>query len=260
VAGVADEEQRRQAEHHLAHCRHCADYVGKLHGHLHELAGSVAWTGVADAVGGDRVPIAGRVAETAERVRDAAFGVVNRGGGESTETVTQVSTAGGTRGAGIGAAGGLAKIAGLGAAPKLVAACLGTGAAATACVATGVAPLPLSAAPDGPETQRVGLQRAERHPAALRPATLPSQVGHEAPVGPSKPRPSQPTESGFTPSEPAPTPVAQAPAPAPPVQQEFGLTEASTGDSGYTGSSGSTALESPTPGVGGETVTKEFGP
>jgi RNA polymerase sigma factor (sigma-70 family) len=262
VAGVADEEQRRQAEHHLAHCRHCADYVGKLNGHLHELAGSVAWTGVADAVGGDRAPIAGRIAESAERIRDAALGVVNRGGGESTETVTQAGAAGGTRGAGIGAAGGLAKIAGLGAAPKLVVACLGTGAAATACVATGVAPLQLSAPADGRDSERATLERSERHPAALRYTTLPSQVGHEAPVAPSRPSPSRPAETGFTPSDPAPTPVAPAPAPAPapPVQQEFGLAAPSEGDSGYTDSSGSTGIESPTTGAGGGTVTKEFGP
>ena len=61
VAGLADDEQRRQAEHHLAHCRHCTDYVAKLNGHLHEIGSAVGWPGAADVVGGDRISIADRV-------------------------------------------------------------------------------------------------------------------------------------------------------------------------------------------------------
>jgi hypothetical protein len=118
--------------------------------------------------------------------------------------------------------------------------------------------LQLSAPADGRDTDRVALERSERHPAALRPATLPSQVGHEAPVAPSKPSPSRPAETGVAPTDPAPTPVA--PAPAPPVQQEFGLPAAPAGESDYTDSPGSTGIESATGGGGGGTVTKEFGP
>ena len=34
AAGVADDEQRLQAQQHLSHCRHCTDFVGRLSGHL----------------------------------------------------------------------------------------------------------------------------------------------------------------------------------------------------------------------------------
>src|SRR4029077_8822354 len=37
AAGVADDEQRLQAEQHLSHCRHCTDFVGRLSGHLHDM-------------------------------------------------------------------------------------------------------------------------------------------------------------------------------------------------------------------------------
>ena len=106
VAGLADDEQRRQAEHHLAHCRHCTDYVAKLNGHLHEIGSAVGWPGAADVVGGDRISIADRVGELVDRTRESAMGVFNRGGSESADTAAQAAAAGGTRGAGVGAAGG----------------------------------------------------------------------------------------------------------------------------------------------------------
>jgi RNA polymerase sigma factor (sigma-70 family) len=251
VAGLADEEERRQAEHHLAHCRHCADYVGKLNGHLHELAASVTWTGAADAMGGDRLSLGDRVAAVAERARDAALGGFNRSGGESAESVAQAGAAGGARGAGAGAAGGLAKLAGLGAVPKLVAACVGTGAAATACVAAGIAPLHLPDAVNSHSVvERGAPERPGRDPVAVEPSTLPSQVGHEAPVAEPKPSPpSRPPETGFTPAEPAP-------APTPPVQQEFGLAPAGGGSSGYAASAGG----APSEGDAAEATTREFGP
>jgi RNA polymerase sigma factor (sigma-70 family) len=214
AAGVADDEQRRQAEHHLAHCHQCTDYVGKLNTHLHEIGSSVAWTGVADAVGGDRVSVADRMGEVADRAKESALGVIGRGGSEPAESAAQVAAAGGTRGAGIGAAGGLAKLAAAGAAPKLVAACLGTGAAATACVAAGIAPVHLPDTSEGPRIERAASERAGRDASSPTPPTLPTQIGHEVPAPP------EPSEGGGPSAQPAdapapsPTPV-PAPAPAP---------------------------------------------
>lgn len=264
VAGVADEEQRRQAEHHLAHCRPCTDYVGKLSGHLHEVGSSVAWTGVVDAVGGERVAIADRLSEATDRARESMAGFLARGPTDSGEIAVQAAAAGGPRGAGLGAAGGLAKLAGLGAAPKLVAACLGTGAAATACVAAGIGPVDLSGKGRGPGVDRAAEARADRDGASRIPVRLPPQLENggggpaEAPgsgtgdnAGSSKPAPA-----------PEPEPAPPTTSPAPPTQQEFGLAAGGTGGGGAT-QAGSTS------GGGGGTgsgdggagaVAREFGP
>ena len=258
VAGVADAEQRRQAEHHLAHCRHCTDYVTSLNGHLHEIGSGVGWTGVADVLAGDRVSIADRLSDAADRARETSLGFLTRGGAEPAETTAQVAAAGGARGAGVGAAGGLAKLAGAGAIPKLVAACVGTGAAATACVATGVAPIGLPDTTRHAKVERAAEHRSDdRHRPLSSPTTLPTQVGHEVPA----PRPS--IEQGE--QQPAapdpPTDATPEPAPAPPIEQEFGLASesASTGPSssavsggGGTGAGGD--------GASGGAVEREFGP
>src|SRR2546423_701973 len=49
AAGLADADQQRQARQHLSHCRHCADFVAKLSGHLHDIGASLA---VPSALGG----------------------------------------------------------------------------------------------------------------------------------------------------------------------------------------------------------------
>jgi RNA polymerase sigma factor (sigma-70 family) len=252
AAGLADDEERRQAEHHLAHCRHCAEFVGKLQGHLHEVGGSVAWAGVADAVAGDQVSLGDRIGEAAERARDFAVGVFTRSGGEPTETVAQAGAAGGARGAGVGAAGGLAKLAGVGAVPKLVAACIGTGAAATACVATGLAPMHLPTITERAEVEHAPAERPAHHGASSRPLTLPSQVGHEVEAPAPGPRPAPPPETVDTPIEPEP-------APAPPVQQEFGLAPAGAAGSG-SASLGAGGAGASSGGEDSGAVTQEFGP
>ena len=52
AAGIADVEERRQAEHHLAHCRQCARFVSRLSGHLREAGGAAAVSGSLDPVAG----------------------------------------------------------------------------------------------------------------------------------------------------------------------------------------------------------------
>ena len=74
VAGTADADQRRQAEQHLAHCRHCTEYVGKLSGHLHEIGSSIAWTGAAHAIDDRPLSMLERVGGALDRVREAVTG------------------------------------------------------------------------------------------------------------------------------------------------------------------------------------------
>jgi len=256
ATGLADEEQRRQAEHHLAHCRHCADYVGKLNEHLHEIGSAVAWTSAAGALGGDRGSFGDRLGEVAERTREAALGVFTRGGGEPAESAAQAAAAGAGRGAGVGAAGSIAKLAGVGAVPKLIATCLGTGAAATACVAAGIGPVHLPETTEKAGIQRVAGERPDRNVVSPSPQMLPSQIGHEAPALPD---PSDGgAEGGSEDTSTVSPPAELEPTPAPPVQQEFGLAPApapatdaassspSAGGSGGAGSSG--------------VVSREFGP
>jgi RNA polymerase sigma factor (sigma-70 family) len=258
VAGLADDEQRRQAEHHLAHCRHCTDYVAKLNGHLHEIGSGVAWPGAVDMVGGERISIADRVGELVDRTRESAMGVLNRGGSESADTAAQAAAAGGTRGAGVGAAGGLAKLAAVSSVPKLVAACVGTGAAATACVAAGIAPVHLPNTSERPPGDRPVAERPDREDSQVRPPIMPIDDGHERPT-PDRPAGGEATDQ--TPdAPPAPAPAPEpAPAPAPPVEQEFGPEPAATTETGYSSSSGGSGASDLAAG-GSPAVTKEFGP
>ena len=136
VAGTASEDEERQALQHVQHCRACADLVARLSGHLHDLGGTVAMASVAGSVGGGRGPVIDRLSALLDRTRELSAAATERG-----ETVVgSVAASGGARGSGAAGAGILAKIAGFGAAGKAAAICLGTGAAATACVAAGVVP------------------------------------------------------------------------------------------------------------------------
>ena len=42
AAGLARADEERQARAHLAHCRHCSEFVARLSGHLHDLGGGAA--------------------------------------------------------------------------------------------------------------------------------------------------------------------------------------------------------------------------
>ncbi len=148
AAGLADAEQQRQARQHLSHCRQCAEFVGKLSGHLHDIGSSVAVLGGVDAIDDGRFSLSDRVGEVVHRVGESAGnalgGRAGGGGGGGDELVARVaSLPGGARGAGAAGTGVLAKLAGLGTAGKLAAVCLGGGAAATACLVTGIVPADL---------------------------------------------------------------------------------------------------------------------
>ena len=146
AAGLADAEQQRQARQHLSHCRHCLEFVGKLSGHLHDIGSSLAVLGGVDAIDDGRFSLADRVSDVVHRVRESAGNALAGSPGDGAEDVaTRVaSLPGGARGAGAAGTGVLAKLAGLGTAGKLAAVCLGGGAAATACLVTGLVPADLA--------------------------------------------------------------------------------------------------------------------
>lgn len=264
AAGLADVEQQRQAEHHLSHCRHCSDFVGKLTGHLHDLGSSLAVPGAVDLAEDGRFSLLERVVSVADRVRESASSMLGRGG-SSAEVATPVTASGGVRGSGAAGAGVIAKVAGLGTAGKVAVACLGGGAAATVCVATGVVP---SIEGSG-ERARASIENRsgrEGRPDKLAAARiLPSQLGEESPA-PDRP-PSAP--DGENPSAPQPAPAPEpvpepapepepVPPPPPPEVQQFGVAPPPA-SSDSTTTSASSGGDSGSPGNGDE-AAMEFGP
>jgi RNA polymerase sigma factor (sigma-70 family) len=265
AAGLADEDQSRQAQQHLSHCRHCTEFVGRLSRHLHDLGGAAAIPSAAEGIGDGRFSLVDRVVDLAHRAKESGAGVFARGSNDAVqESSTQtISLSGGARGAGAAGTGVLAKVAGAGTAGKLTAMCLGSGIAATACLATGVVPARL---PD----LGVGGSKSPTPPAAVKPVGHATNV-HTAQLGapydgtyttepPPDPSPPQDTT---TPAPPPPT-TTTAPAPtttttpapiapsAPPSDQEFDVASAAP-------TSGSTTSSS-SGGGSGSAVTQEFGP
>ena len=271
AAGLADAEQERQARAHLAHCRHCSDFVGRLSGHLHDVGGAVAAVGSLDAIDG-HLGVGDRLADLGDRVG----GLVARGGSGTGEGI---ATAGSARGAGAAGAGVLSKLAGLGTAGKILIACAGGGMAATACVAAGVAPFGFGGDPDGgpaghPKHERtVAHHPAPKPPSSLHVQTLPSQVGNDSIPTPQPPStPSNPDADGAAQTEaaPAPEPAPEETVPAEPTvattasptEQELSVSAAavappSSQASSSSSSSGSSSVDNP---ASASNVRQEFGP
>jgi RNA polymerase sigma factor (sigma-70 family) len=152
-----------------------------------------------------------------DRANEAVTGLATRfggGGGGTDAALSQIATAGGTRGAGMAALA------------KLAAVCVGTVGGAAACVATGVVPAPLELAADQQRAPR--LERQLASPNATD-AAAETGVDYEpepppaSPVEEKKPPPQHHHEPDPSP-EPAPSPVPEAssgaveyaPPPAPP--------------------------------------------
>lgn len=277
VAGVAGEDAHRQAIHHLDHCRPCADLVARLSGQLHELGSTIALGSIAGVVGEPKLGLVDRISAGFERGRELLGGVSERGEAAAGPLVAS----GGARGSGAAGAGLVAKLAGLGAAGKTAAGCLGAGAAATACVAAGVVPgigIGERSGAETPERSRLDAV-AERAVERVDRGTISLASGVEAvtepPLGEQGTPPSAgPGEGGKADSravakEPDPEPVDAAPADsvaptAAPVEQEFvvPLATATSGSSG-TGSSSGTPSDGGTSagaGASGSEIGQEFGP
>jgi len=267
VAGLAGEDEVRQARAHLAHCRHCADFVARLSGHLHDLGSSAAAAGAIDGLDG-HVAIADRLGDLGDR----AASVFGRGGAAAGDGATQVATSGGARGAGAAGAGLLAKVAGVGATAKLAIACVGGGVAVTACVAAGIGPLSpglagdRDAAPRPTREARHDPRPAKAIPVGVDTETLPSQVGNEFIPPPPTASAGDEVEADPTPADEAPAePVVEEPtvaATATPQEQEFGVAAAAapvpptSGSSSSGGGGAAPATGSPEAAA----VRQEFGP
>jgi RNA polymerase sigma factor (sigma-70 family) len=226
AAGLADDEQTRQAKHHLAHCRQCADFVSRLAGHLHDLGGSFALPAVADLAADGRLSLPGRIADATDRVRESATGVFARGT-DSASDAGAIAPPIAPRGAGAAGAGALAKIVGLDFAGKAVVACLGGGTAAV-CLATAIGPIgPIGLGIDraaAPERAHHAATDAPQGPPALH-GILPSQVGATDLAPAHEPRQQPPTPSPLADPDPVeiyqppPVPPPPPPPPPPPIEQ-----------------------------------------
>jgi hypothetical protein len=233
VAGAADEDQERQARRHLANCRACATFVGRLNGHLHELGGIAAIGIVANPAALDPSTLAERAVGVIDRAKASIASAFGRGSEAAEQAAGTVVASGGTRGAGLAGAGAFAKLAGLGAVPKLVAACVGSSAAATACIAAGVVPGlepdPEPSRPNSAKVRQVDVTPGEtkRHAALPLAEEEPAPGPDPSPEPDPEPAPATPAPAGDEQTaapapapapEPQPEPVIEAP---PPEVQEF---------------------------------------
>jgi RNA polymerase sigma factor (sigma-70 family) len=253
AAGLADAEQQRQARQHLSHCRHCAAFVGKLSGHLHDMGSSLAVFGGVDAIGHGRFSLPDRVGDVVYRVRELAGNALggHPGGGAEDVATRVASLPGAARGAGAAGTAVMAKLAGLGTAGKLAAVCLSGGAAATACLATGIVPADLR----GGETRMTPNRPAVERPSASPPAPvgiLPSQLGDEATPPPASGEEPADDDTSVPPPGSEPEPLPPIVPSAPPGEQEFGVASAASDTDSSGGSSSS--------GGGGSAIQREFGP
>ena len=239
ASGLADPDQARQAKAHLSHCRGCADFVVRLHGHLHDLGTAAALPGAIDGVDG-HVSLADRLVDAGERLRHTAETLVGKSSPTHiAEPSVQVAS---------GAGGQLAAVCG--------------GVAAVACVAV-IVPgggqrhldreRPKAAVPHH-------VREVHATPMAQTAPVLPSQVGNEAPPVIAAPEPTsapepQPASNPNTepttevaPTEPVPAQEAPqsdftfaaetaAPAPAQPSSSDTGVTASSGGGDSGGGSS-----------------------
>jgi hypothetical protein len=267
AAGVADEDQRLQAQQHLSHCRHCSDFVSRLSGHLHDIGGAAAIPAAAEGIGDGRFSILDRAVDLAHRLKESGTGALARASNDAAqEASTQtMGISGGARGAGAAGTGVVAKLAGAGTAGKLATLCVSGGIAASACLATGVIPADLP-------NLGSGGTRSDKPPASVKPVGHATKV-HAAQLGPPydasapptpPPNPGPgPTTTTTTPAPPPPTTTTPTtpPAPttttpiaptAPPTDQEFDVASAAPASGGGSSSSGG--------GGSGSAATKEFGP
>ena len=245
ASGLADEDQTLQAQQHLSHCRHCHEFVGKLTGHLHDMGSAVLVPGALEALD-PSASLFDRVGAALDRGREAAAGVFARS--EQADVAAAVASA---RGAGAAGAGIAAKLAGVGSAGKVALACLGGGAAATACVAVGVAPIQVDAlAGSGPDPASIEHVVSDLSDDPPRPVAD-SQTGHAAPAPSSGPADDarDDTDEAVARTEPPVAPDT------PPVEQEFGVAAAAAPAPSAAPTSSSTGESSTS-----AAVQQEFGP
>jgi RNA polymerase sigma factor (sigma-70 family) len=257
VAGLASRAEERRAERLIRTDPHAAAVARELQ-RAHEATAAALSPVVLDR--GAHAGLADRLAAIPDKAREVVASVTGRGGEASDVAGSSTIGGGAGRGAGAAATGGLSKLAGLGTAGKIAAACLGTGAAATACVAAGVVPGASLVGHHDPATRpavtRPVVQRPTPATDATLPTTPPSQAGADTrpPPNAGAPQAPEPQPETTTTTQVPPTPDPVAPS-TPAGQQEFGVASAaapaSAPGSGSTGGGG---------GGGGSPAAREFGP
>jgi RNA polymerase sigma factor (sigma-70 family) len=242
LAGTSGARERRRARRLVAADPHAAALARQLRD-LHR--GAAAALPV-PAV--DRIPDPSILDRLAGAIADGRDRLLATGSDHGSEQIaTQLSASGATRAAGAGAGGVMAQLGLAGGAGKIVASCLATGAAATACVAAGVVPAP--ALP--------GRADAERKPPSAREASAEIDPAPAAPSPPtqlSDPAPLDPApEEAPSAEEPPPEPTEPLASTAPAGEQEFGVASAATSTSSGSGGGSSSG------GGGGSAAQREFG-
>lgn len=185
--GEVSAEQGRQLREHLRACGQCRATMRAYR------AAPAAAAALAPALPVSRSLL--------DRAQEAVAGLAARfggGGGATDSTLTQIATAGGTRGAGMAALA------------KLAVVCAGTVGGAAACVATGVVPAPLELAANDSSPPRI----ERTTPQADEETTAPAAVEYEP--AESSPTPEPETNQETKPkqkeepasAEPRPTPEA----------------------------------------------------
>lgn len=241
VAGTSSAGERRRARRLLAADPHAAALARELRDLHHGAAAALPLPAV------DRIPdpsILDRVGGAIAGARDRFIAPGSDHGSE--QIATQLSASGAARAGGAGAGGVMAQLGLAGSAGKIVASCLATGAAATACVAAGVLPAPTL--PGRAEAERKAPSAREASADILpapAPPSPPSQVGTETPLEP-------PQEETPPAEEPPPEPAEPVAPTAPAGEQEFGVASAATSTSSRSGGGSSS-------GGGGSPAQREFG-
>ena len=268
AAGVADDDQRLQAQQHLSHCRHCTDFVARLSGHLHDIGSAAAIPAAAEALRDGRFSLADRAVEFAHRVEESGAGVFSRASNDAAQesSAQTLSVSSGARGAGAAGTGLLAKIAGAGTAGKLATLCVGSGIAASACLATGVVPAKLPGLGGDSRSHRpAATVKPAGHATRVQTAQLGPPSDASAPPSPPPVPDPGPTTTTTAPPQTTTTTASAPPAPttttpiaptAPPSDQEFDVASAAPSSSGGSSASGGGGGG----GGSGAAVTKEFGP
>jgi RNA polymerase sigma factor (sigma-70 family) len=161
--------------------------------------------------GGPHEWIVDRAAAAVDKVREAGYSLLARGGGGGSGEATALATAGGTRGAGVAAVA------------KVLAICGATAAGGATCVATGLVDPGAVGGGQGPDRQK---------PAVERPAKP-----IESPVSHQQPTEQPPTETPAAPKAESPPAAVQQPTPAEQKTRQFSF-ESSAAPSSSSSSSG----------------------
>lgn len=251
VAGTADESERRQALEHMDHCRACSELATKLSRQLREAGGVIAMGSVAGVIGLGKLTLLDRLLQALDSARTTGVDLLERG------HVAIGSVTGGPDSGTLGA-GLAAQVAGAGSAAKAVLACVGVGAAATACVATGVVPGVSLDAGAEERSARPSVTRPDVAANGIRPRRAVASIAAISQAVAASGESDQPQPEPQPPTTTEDTPPAEPPADLPPVQEFDPVAQAST--PAVTAAPAEASASSNSAGSSSSVAGEEFGP